>query len=104
MVTFCEELDDLKPRLDLTVVHVVGKPSEGWQGETGYITAEVLGRVIPQNRNGRDYFICGPVPMMDAIEAALRDLGVSLAHIHSERYNFVSGKTIPRPKSVVRNR
>ena len=35
------------------------------------------------------YFICGPDPMMDAVEQALTHLGVSLANIHGERYNFV---------------
>jgi predicted ferric reductase len=31
----------------------------------------------------------GPDPMMDSVEAALTRLGVSLANIESERYNFI---------------
>ena len=31
----------------------------------------------------------GPDPMMDSVEAALNRLGVSLANIESERYNFI---------------
>jgi ferredoxin-NADP reductase len=49
----------------------------------------LLERYLPQDRNGREYFICGSDPMMDAVEAALSKLGVTLDHIHSERYNFV---------------
>jgi hypothetical protein len=62
VVSFREGLGDLKSCLGPTAVRVVGEPPEGWQGETGYIAAEVLGRVIPQDRNGRDYSICGLFP------------------------------------------
>jgi predicted ferric reductase len=53
------------------------------------VTAEVLGRLIPRDRNTRQYYVCGPDPMMDSVEAALTRLGVSLANIESERYNFI---------------
>ena len=36
-----------------------------------------------------EYFICGPGPMMDAIETVLGELGVPLSKYHSERYSFV---------------
>jgi hypothetical protein len=88
-VIFREELEELKQCLDLTIVHVLGKPPEGWRGESGRVTEETLKRHLPANRNSRDYFICGPDGMMDAVERVLTNLGVSLAYIHSERYNFV---------------
>ncbi len=88
-VIFREELEDLMQRLNMKVVHVLREPPEGWQGERGYITQETLKRHLPGDPNSRDYFICGPDAMMDAVELALTELGVSLAYIHSERYNFV---------------
>jgi predicted ferric reductase len=88
-VIFREELEELKRRLRVTIVHVLDQPPAGWPGESGRVTAETLKRHLPADRNSRDYFICGPDRMMDAIERALTDLGVSLAYIHSERYNFV---------------
>jgi predicted ferric reductase len=88
-VIFREELEELKRRLRLTIVHVLDQPPAGWPGESGRVTAEMLKRHLPADRNSRDYFICGPDRMMDAVERALTDLGVSLAYIHSERYNFV---------------
>jgi predicted ferric reductase len=88
-VIFCEELEELKRRLRVTIVHVLEQPPAGWPGESGIVTAEMLKRHLPADRNSRDYFICGPDRMMDAVERALTDLGVSLAYIHSERYNFV---------------
>jgi len=53
------------------------------------VTAATLKRHLPADRDSPDHFICGPDGMMDAGERALTDLGVSLAYIHSERYNFV---------------
>lgn len=88
-ITFREELDELKKRLNLQVEHVLTDPPPGWPGESGRVTAEVLGRLIPRDRNTRQYYVCGPDPMMDSVEAALTRLGVSLANIESERYNFI---------------
>jgi predicted ferric reductase len=87
--TFREELETLKSRLDLTVVHVVARPPEGWTGERGYIDESLLRRHLPPNFADHEYFICGPGPMMDAVEKALAALDVPLAKYHSERYSFV---------------
>ena len=88
-ITFREELDALKSRLDLTVVHVLSNPPEGWTGEHGFIDAEVLKRHLPPPYAAHEYFICGPDVMMDAIETALGGLNVPLSKYHSERYSFV---------------
>jgi predicted ferric reductase len=89
-VIFRDELEELKGRLkNLKIVHVITQPPEDWQGERGRITKEMLARLLPADRNSRDYFICGPDAMMDDVERALTELGVSLAYFHSERYNFV---------------
>jgi ferredoxin-NADP reductase len=32
--------------------------------------------------------VCGPLPMIDAVEHALRQIGVPASHIHSERYEM----------------
>jgi ferredoxin-NADP reductase len=34
-------------------------------------------------------FICGPGPMMDAVEKALNQLGVPMDDFHSERFTLV---------------
>jgi ferredoxin-NADP reductase len=39
--------------------------------------------------DAHEYFICGPDPMMDAIETALDALQVPRSKYHSERYSFV---------------
>lgn len=85
---FRELLSALQGRLDLTVVHVLETPPEGWTGERGRVTEALLDRWLP--RGGRHaHFVCGPGPMMDEVEAALSRLGVPLSDLHAERFDLV---------------
>jgi predicted ferric reductase len=88
-VAFREELDQLKARLSLDVVHVLTRPPADWPGETGYVTAEVFARHLPPGYRRFQFFICGPEPMMDAAEAALVELGVPADRVHTERFDMV---------------
>src|SRR3954453_8210173 len=90
-VAFRDDLERLKDRLDLTLVHVLERTTPGWQGETGYVTADVLERHLPPGYRRFQFFICGPDPMMDAAEAALIGLGVPPARVHTERFDMVGG-------------
>ena len=87
-VAFRDDLERLKDRLDLTLVHVLERPSPGWRGETGYVTADVLARHLPNGYRRFQFFICGPDPMMDAAEAALVKLGVPAERVHTERFDM----------------
>ena len=88
-ITFREELETLKERLNLTVVHVLANAPAVWTGEQGFINAEVFKRHLPPPYADDEYFICGPDVMMNAIETALGKLHVPLSKHHSERYSFV---------------
>jgi predicted ferric reductase len=88
-VTFRDELAELEKHASLTVVHVLEKPPEGWAGETGYITAAVLRRHLPKRHQRLQYFVCGPPPMMDAMDHVLVELGVPAHRIHTERFDMV---------------
>jgi predicted ferric reductase len=89
-VTFRDDLDTLRDSMpNLTVVHVLGEPPRGWTGETGRITADKLRRYLPDQYRRFEYFICGPNPMMDAMEDALVSIGVPFASVSTERFNFV---------------
>jgi predicted ferric reductase len=83
-----EELAALAGRLDLSLVHVLQEPHEGWPGESGFVTRELLERHLPADRTGLECFLCGPVPMLRTVEQALRDLGVGLGRIHSEIFDL----------------
>jgi predicted ferric reductase len=88
-ITFREELEALKERLNLTVVHVLANPPADWTGEQGFINAETLKRHLPPPFADHEYFICGPGVMMDAIETTLGEMNVPMSKYHSERYSFV---------------
>lgn len=88
-MTFREEIDLLHDRLNLNVVHVLNDPPKGWAGERGYINADVIGRHLPEGRMGYEYFVCGPLPMQQAVNNALEKLGVPPGQVQSESFNFV---------------
>jgi predicted ferric reductase len=90
-IIFREELEILKEQLKLSLVYVLAKPSDGWSGETGYVTQAMLDRYLPKEkeRDTIEVFVCGPPPMMDAVELALTRIGVPFGDYHSERFNLV---------------
>lgn len=88
-VTFREELESLQQQLDLKVIHVLEEAPPGWEGEAGYVTADVLARHLDGERDDVFYFVCGPEPMMDAVEQALLARGVPPWRLLSERFNLV---------------
>jgi 3-phenylpropionate/trans-cinnamate dioxygenase ferredoxin reductase subunit len=88
-VTYREQLEALKDKLDLTIVHVLRKPPEDWSGETGYVDKELLQRYIPKRPATRNYFICAAPKMMDAVEVVLHELGAPVTNVHMEHYNLV---------------
>lgn len=89
--TFLDEFEKLSKRLNLKLIHVLELPPEGWRGEKGYITIDILKKHLPTDRtpDNVEVFICGPGPMMDAVEKALIQLGVPMGDFHSERFDMV---------------
>src|SRR5918997_644152 len=96
-ITFREEIEGLRSKLDLKVVHVLSRPKEGWEGEQGRIDASVLSRGLtsaehrhlPQRCRRLVYFVCGPTAMMDDTEDALSRLGVPAERVHTERFGMI---------------
>ena len=90
-VTYREEIEELQKSLNLQVNHVLLTPPPDWQGETGFVTGEILERYLPEKweNHHQEIFICGPQPMMDAVEQALAQLGIWYGDFHSERFDMV---------------
>ena len=87
-LTFREELEALKERMNLEVIHVLSKPGNDWTGERGYINGEIMGRYLPKQYRRFKFLICGPRPLMDAMEEALPDLGVPRESVLTERFDM----------------
>jgi ferredoxin-NADP reductase len=88
-VLYREELDALRARLDLRLVHVLGEPPPEWGGERGLVTRETLDRHLPGNRQELEYFACGPTAMTRSVEKSLASLGVRSARVHTELFEWV---------------
>ncbi|MGW3342688.1 ferredoxin reductase family protein [Nonomuraea rubra] len=88
-IPFREELGELTGRLNVQVVHVLEQPPPGWTGERGYIDAGTLRRHLPSAGSRFQFFICGPNPMLDAMEAAIPEIGIPADRIHTERFAWV---------------
>jgi NAD(P)H-flavin reductase len=68
---------------------VYEEPATGWTGERGRITPDILRRHLPAQFRRYGYFVCGPPPMMDAVEQMLVAIGVQPGSIDTERFNVV---------------
>ena len=89
-IAFREDLEALRERMDLRLVHILEEPPEGWEGERGFVTREVLERHIPAGlRQGLHHFLCGPPPMTAAAEQALGDMGVRQERIQTAVFELV---------------
>jgi predicted ferric reductase len=88
-IAFRDELEELRTRMDVTIVYLLEEPHEGWDGETGFLDEDVLRRHLPDEGIERLYFVCGPEPMLVAAERALQAVGLRLDQIRSERFDLV---------------
>jgi len=87
-LAYRDELEALKERLDLETVYVLEEPPDDWEHEEGFISKELIEERLPEERFGRNHFVCGPAPMMEAVEEALLEHGVSQTHIYLEKFEL----------------
>jgi len=88
-MAFMDEFEVLKQKLDLSVALALEKPTEGFDGYTGFIDGELLGSLV--NNSGYynwDYYICGPKPMVLAVENVLETLEIPRDRILYEKLGF----------------
>jgi 3-phenylpropionate/trans-cinnamate dioxygenase ferredoxin reductase subunit len=71
---------------DVSVELVPSDPPAGWAGASGFVTAALLERLAGGAPAERGWFLCGPPPMLRAVEAALRELGVPSSRIQVESF------------------
>ena len=88
-VIFKEELETLKERLNLNMLHVLKEPPPDWKGDTGLITPELLQKVLDKDIQKYEYFLCGPKPMSNVVQQGLHELQVPVSQIHFELFDMV---------------
>jgi len=90
-IMFAEELEDLKNRYmsRFVLCHVLSDNVQEVELFNGILDqakcAAFLDTLVPA-QSIDEAFICGPAPMMDAAEAALKAAGVAETKIHVERF------------------
>ncbi|CAH0475446.1 unnamed protein product [Peronospora belbahrii] len=63
-----DELDALQHMYSQFQVHyVLSEADADWEGYTGYVTKELIEKLLPGPSNDSFVGVCGPPPMMDAI-------------------------------------
>src|SRR5260221_6619665 len=88
---FAEELEDLKNRYmnRFILYHVLSDDLQAAELFNGVLDqqkcAAFLDTLLPPDEID-EAFICGPAPMMDAAEAALKAAGVPQKKVHVERF------------------
>jgi predicted ferric reductase len=97
------ELGVLEQELDLEVIRVLREPPEGWTGESGVITPELVGEHLStDDASAWHVVLCGPPSMMDVAESAARARGVALGQIHSERFDIGAAGAVGQRATQVR--
>ncbi|WP_213298914.1 1,2-phenylacetyl-CoA epoxidase subunit PaaE [Paraburkholderia sacchari] len=90
-IMFAEDLEDLKNRyMDrFRLYHVLSDDIQDVELFNGVLDqakcAEFLATLLPADEID-EAFICGPAPMMDAAEVALKEAGVPQQKVHVERF------------------
>ena len=81
-IVFRDELDTLARARGARVHYLVGGRAAAGADP---LDAAALERLVPDIRE-HDVYVCGPVPMMERVAAALRRLGLPAGQIHQERF------------------
>jgi ferredoxin-NADP reductase len=97
---FREELEYLKRRY--ANLHVVASTTRAagteWMGPTGRLTKELIAQNVPDIASRRVH-LCGPPPMMEAMQGFLAELGVPKEQVRTESFTLARGK--PEPERQV---
>jgi ferredoxin-NADP reductase len=79
-------LEKRNPKLRVAVM--LSKAGPEWTGPRGRVTKEFLMATVPDFA-ARRVHICGPLPMMDATKAILREIGVPPENIKTEQFGAI---------------
>ena len=88
-LVYAEDIEAMRGEMNLEVELVLARASPDWSGRTGILDGDMVRSWLPvdQPRHWL-FFLCGPSPMMEAVESALHEAGVPLRRIIYERFAF----------------
>ena len=87
-ILFKNDLEKLSKQLKLKIIYVLEKPKDPKKYIKGYITQDLLDKELPKNREQLYYFVCGPLPMIEAMEDHLQNLEIPDSQVTTEKYEM----------------
>jgi len=69
-------------KINLKLFTVLEKPLNKDYPYAGYITSELMASVLPENYKDLFYFVCGPEPMLRAMEKNFVKLGIAKSNVY----------------------
>jgi len=69
--------------------YVCDKADETWRGEYGFLSGEMLARMVPDYLD-REVYCCGPEAYMVNVQALLQDGGLDMDRYHQESFDIES--------------
>ena len=91
-VIYRDELERLTGDTGLTIVHTLTRSQPpSWSGYARRVDAEILGEVGPRADERPQAYVCGPTPFVEAVAAALVQLGHESRMIKTERFGPTGG-------------
>jgi ferredoxin-NADP reductase len=85
-IVFKNELEEMaKQNQNLKAMLILNEASSEWRGATGVVTAEMVKKEVPDYKE-TVFYVCGPPPMVQAMETMIKDLGLPAAQLKLEAF------------------
>ena len=86
-IIFFDELNEIAANSNGTVevINILSQPKEGWTGETGFISADMIKKLVP-DWDKVSYFVSGPQAMYDFLDGEFEKMGIRAKFIRKEEY------------------
>jgi ferredoxin-NADP reductase len=77
-ILFRDELDQLAAKSNgrIKIIHVLSEPDSSWNGEKGFITADVIRRSVPDYADA-SFYVSGPAALYDFVAGVFHRLKIS---------------------------
>ncbi len=98
-IIFKKNIDKMISNEQFNVVHVLETGSSDVKSHIGYLTQDIIKEVLSEiGEANKEFFICGPTPMMDSAIDSLKALNVPSEQIRKE--SFVSAAATASKEEV----
>jgi ferredoxin-NADP reductase len=85
-IAFKRELEELtQQNNNLKIVFIVNQATSQWKGATGIVTADLIRNELPDYKENL-FYVCGPPPMVQAMQALVESIGLQKNQLKLEYF------------------